>query len=178
VKVNPPHDTDLLGLMAAGRAGTRVRAIQAINDGLPRELCLEIARRGLADRSRLVRHGATEVCRCYLFTELLSEVDATAATEAHPPTRREMQIAAGLIRDVYFRYARDDGSPAFVVRVSDGRPASMLWPGLGWCPEPRDDREAREFADRIRRQLAHTWRPFRWDRGPAKPGAAPDRGRM
>jgi len=164
--------------MAAGRAGTRVRALQAIHDGLPRELCLELARRGLTDRSRVVRHSAADVCRCYLLTDLSAEVEAAAAAERHRPTRQEMELAAGLLRRVYYRYVRDDGSPAFVVRVSDGSPAMMLWPGLGWCPEPRDDREAREFADRIRHQLAHTWRPFRWDREPAEPGAAPDTGRL
>jgi hypothetical protein len=124
-----------------------------------------------------VRGAAANVCRCFILTEMLDDLRQAASAEADPATKWEMELAVGLIRDTYFVYARPDGSRAFVVRLSDGIPASMLWPGPGWCtPEDIDRRGPSAVAEEIRRTNGRTARPFRWCKQTAEPRDAADLG--
>ena len=72
----------------------------------------------------------------------------------------------GLVRDGHFVYARPDGSRAFVVRVSDGYPSSLVYPSPDLCTEADiDERGPAAVAEEIRRFVGNRQdRPFRWDK--------------
>jgi hypothetical protein len=76
-----------------------------------------------------------------------------------------MHHVIALIRDGYDLYKRPDGSEAFVVRISDGFPATLLWPGPEYTEADIRQRGAKAVAEEVRRQNASaTNRPFRWPR--------------
>jgi len=171
-----PAREAMRGLMRSRKAEVRARLLGAVHDRLPKEFCIELARRGLADKSKRVRGVAAIVCRCFILTEMLDDLRQAASAEADPAAKWEMELAVGLIRDTYFVYPRPDGSRAFVVRLSDGCPAEMLWPGPGWCtPADIDRRGPAAVAEEIRRVSGRTVRPFRWSEQAAEPRAAADR---
>ena len=92
---------------------------------------------------------------------MVPELCEVAAAELDPETKSQMKAAAALIRDGYHLYARDDGTQAFVVRISDGFPAKLLYPGDGWCtPEDIKRKGAKVVAEDLRRQCDATKRAF------------------
>ncbi len=166
----PPTKThrEIADLMGSGRANLRVRALGLVHDGLPKAFCVELVRQRLTDRSKRVRQVAANVARCFILSDLLPDLDHAAGVERDPDTRFQLEYAAALIRDVYFVYPRADGSEAFVIRVWDGYPAELLYPGDGWCtPADIAERGHRAVAEDIRRYIFSRQRPgrrpFRWD---------------
>jgi hypothetical protein len=165
-------------LVETGRANMRGRTLASVRDRLPKEFCIEMARRGLADKSKSVRVAAGQLCLRLLLTEMLTELEVTARSECHPKTRLDFDWSIGLLRDAYFLYPQPNGSQALVVRLSDGVPLELVWLGPPWCPESVSDRaEAKHYADNFRRLRGRTHRPFRWDTEGAEAGAATDRPR-
>jgi hypothetical protein len=162
-------------LFLAGRADLRGRVLACVHDRLPKPFCIELVRRGLADRSKNVRGTAANVCRGYLLAELLPDLARAAENETDAATAFEMSCAIALIRDGYFVYRRPDGSQALMVRISDGFPAETMWPGPDWWPNSNvDDAGARSIAAQVRQLHGRTPRPFRWDAEAAERSAAAD----
>lgn len=151
-------------LMACGKSQVRVNLIAVLHDRLPKEFCIEIIRRGLADESKRVREIAADRARILILHELLPDLIRREADELEPKMKFAMKWAISLIRDCYFVYHRPDGSRAFVVRISDGCPAELLYPGPGWCTQADiDERGPKAVAEEIRRVSGRTQRRFRWD---------------
>lgn len=151
-------------LLRTGKAAEKVRVLGSLWDHLPKSFCIGLLRQGLKDRSKTVRQTAANVARCLILSELVDELCDAADVEQNPQTKWQMQHAAALIRDGYDLYKRPDGSEAFVVRISDGFPAKLLYPGEGWCTaEVIKRRGAKAVAEELRWQNAGaTERPFRW----------------
>lgn len=151
-------------LMAYGKSQVRVNLIGVLHDRLPKEFCIEIIRRALTDKSKRVRDVAADRARVLILHELLPDLTRRAEDEVEPKMKFAMNWAVALIRDRYFVYPRPDGSQAFVVRISDGYPAELLYPGPGWCTQADiDERGPQAVAEEIRRVSGRTQRRFRWD---------------
>jgi hypothetical protein len=151
-------------LMACRMFRVRVNLIAVLHDRLPKEFCIEIIRRGLADKSKRVREVAAGQARVLILHELLPELCRCAEGEVEAEMKLAMICAIALIRDRYFVYSRPDGSQAFVVRISDGYPAALLYPGPAWCTQADiDERGPKAVAEEIRRVSGRTRRKFRWD---------------
>jgi hypothetical protein len=150
--------------MLSRKAELRVRVLGAMHDRLPKEFCLSLVRRGLIDVSKRVRQAAADRCGRFLFREMLADLSRAASVEPDPETKFEIEFATGIVRDGYFIYSRPDGSQAFVVRIADGYPAVLCWPGPAYRTEAGiKERGPRVVAEEIRRVSGRTWRPFRWD---------------
>lgn len=153
-------------LMTTGTAAEKVRVLGALSDHLPKSFCLTLIRRGLNDRGKRVRQSAANVARCFLLLELVDELGRIAGAESDPETKWQFEHAVALIRDGYHVYKDAHGSEAFVVRISDGYPAELLYPGAGWCSvEDVKQRGPKAVAEEIRRRASRSdakWRPFRW----------------
>lgn len=151
-------------LMAGGKARVRMYLLAVLHDRLPKEFCIELIRRGLADTSKRVREVAADQARILILHELLPDLIRSAEAEPEAEMKFAMNWAIALIRDRYFVYTGPDGSRAFVVRISDGYPAELLYPGEGWCTEADlDERGPKAVAEEIRRTSGRTQRRFRWD---------------
>jgi hypothetical protein len=122
-------------LMQTGKAAEKVRVLGALWDHLPKSFCMNLIRQGLKDRSKLVRQTAANVSRCLVLSEMVDELCQAADVEREAETKWQIEHAVALIRDGYHHYHRPDGSEAFVVRISDGFPAELLYPGPGWCTD-------------------------------------------
>jgi len=155
----------LEGLFDSGKAMLRCRVVTSLRDCLPREFCVHLARRGLADRTKSVRVGAGETCQRLLLKELLGEMIRVEQNEKCAKARLEMRCSIGLLRDAFFLWpADDDEPPTLWVRVSDGVPEHITDLGPPWCPESVwTDEEARPYVEEYRRVQGRTDRPFRWD---------------
>lgn len=157
----------LEGLFDSGNAMLRCRVVTSLRDCLPREFCVHLARRGLADRTKSVRVGAGQTCERLLLKELLTEMSRVEQNEKCPKARLEMRCSIGLLRDAFFLWpSDDDGPPDFLVRTSEGVPEEITYLGPPWCPEPEliaTDEEARPYAEEFRRVQGRTLRPLRWD---------------
>ncbi len=155
-------------LMMTGKAGEKVHVLGALWDHLPKSFCVNLLRQGLKDRSKLVRQAAANVARCLVLTEMIDELCWAAAEERDPETKWQIEHAVALIRDGYHLYKGPDGAEAFVVRISDGFPAELLYPGPGWCTDADIKQKGpKAVAEEIRRQKATTdatRRPFNWPR--------------
>jgi hypothetical protein len=95
---------------------------------------------------------------------MVDELSHAASVERDAETKWQLEHAVALIRDGYQLYKDADGTEAFVVRISDGFPAKLLYPGPGWCTE-EDIRQKgpRIVADEVRRKISNaTDRPFKW----------------
>jgi hypothetical protein len=151
-------------LMETGKADLRGRTLASTHDRLPKDFCIELVRRGLADRSKSVRTVAGQVCLRLLLTEMLPELEQAARSEPHPKSKFDLEWSIGLLRDAFFLYPRPDGSQALVVRISDGVPLQLVWLSPPWCPESVTDKhQAKIYADEFRRVRGNTRRRFRWD---------------
>lgn len=156
-------------------AELRGRALMALNDALPKSFCIDLVRRGLADRSRRVRDIGADMCRRLLLVDLLPELIAAAEAETHAMAKLQMEIFVGIIREGYHIYPDPDGTLRVVVRITEGVPAAMCFPGSGWHPYPITDYGvAKALAERIRRETDVTKRPFRWDSGQLDPATGAD----
>jgi hypothetical protein len=83
--------------------------------------------------------------------------------EGDSETKWQIGHAVALIREGYDLYKRPDGSEAFVVRISDGFPATLHWPGSAYTEADIRKRGAKAVAEEVRRQNSSaTQRPFRW----------------
>ncbi len=155
----------LEGLFDGGSAMLRCRVVTSLRDCLPREFCVHLARRGLADRAKSVRVGAGETCQRLLLKELLGEMIRVEQNETCEKARLPMRCSIGLLRDAFFLWPSDDDEPpSFIVRVSEGVPEVIVDLGPPWCPESvSTDEEARPYAEEFRRVQGQTHRPFRWD---------------
>lgn len=155
----------LEGLFDSGKAMLRCRVVTSLRDCLPREFCVHLARRGLADRTKSVRVGAGQTCERLLLKELLGEMIRVEQNEKCSKTRLLMRCSIGLLRDAFFLWPSDDDEPpSFMVRVSDGVPERIVYLGPPWCPESVwTEEEARPYAEEFRRVQGRTDRPFRWD---------------
>src|SRR5262245_19320642 len=155
----------LEGLFDSGTAMLRCRVVTSFRDCLPREFCVHMARRGLADRTKSVRVGAGDTCLRLLLKELLTEMCRVEQNEKCPKARLNMRCSIGLLRDGFFLWPRDeDGSRLFEVRISEGVPGEFIYLGPPWCPESvSTEEEARRYAEEFRRVQGRTHRPFRWD---------------
>jgi hypothetical protein len=155
----------MASLMRTGKADARVHLLGTLSDHLPKSICVELIRQGLKDRSKVVRRTAAGVSRCLILSEMVDELCQVASVERDAETRWQMRHAVALIRDGYDLYNRPDGSEAFVVRISDGFPAKLLWPGPGYTEADISEQGARAVAEEVRRQNASaTQRPFKWPR--------------
>jgi hypothetical protein len=151
-------------LGAYRKSGVRSNLILVLHDRLPKEFCIEMIRRALTDKSKRVRGLAADQARILILHELLPDLTRRADHEVEPKLKFAMKWAIALIRDRYFVYPRPDGSQAFVVRISDGCPAQILYPGPGWCTQADiDERGPKAVAEEIRRVSGQTQRKFRWD---------------
>jgi hypothetical protein len=136
------------GLAQASYAELRVRALASLHDRLPKEFSIELARRGLADRSRRVRTASGNVCLQLLLTELLPELEEAARAESHPETKLGLESSVGLLRDAFFLYPLPNGRRSLTVRISDGFPLGLVTLGPPWCPEDvADARAAKLYAE-------------------------------
>ena len=153
------------GLFDSGTAMLRCRVVTSLRDCLPREFCVHMARRGLADRAKSVRVGAGDTCLRLLLKELLTEMSRVEQNEKCPKARLDMRCSIGLLRDGIFLWPPDeDGSRALEVRTSEGVPEEITYLGPPWCPESiATDKEARPYAEEFRRVQGRTLRPLRWD---------------
>jgi hypothetical protein len=155
-------------LMLTGKADEKVRLLATLTDHLPKSFCLNLLRRGLKDRSKFVRRTAAEVSRRLILSEIVDELCQAAGVERDaeagwPNTKWQLQHAIALIRDGYDLYKRPDGSEAFVVRISDGFPATLHYPGPAYTEEDIRQRGAKVVAEEVRRQNASaTMRAFNW----------------
>lgn len=153
-------------LMMTGKAAEKIHVLGALWDHLPKSFCVNLVRQGLNDRSKLVRQAAANVARCLILSEMIDELCRAAAEERDPETKWQIEHAVALIRDGYHLYNRPDGTEAFVVRISDGFPAELLYPGAGWCTDADIKQKGpRAVAEEIRRQTSDTdptRRPFNW----------------
>lgn len=106
------------------------------------------------------------MCRRLLLVELLPELIAAAEAETHAIAKLQMEIFVGVLRDGYHIYPDPDGTLRVAVRITDGVPAAMCFPGYGWHPYPITDYGvAKALAERIRRETNVTKRPLRWESG-------------
>ena len=155
----------LEGLFDSGNAMLRCRVVTSLRDCLPREFCVHLARRGLADRTKSVRVGAGQTCERLLLKELLDEMIRVEQNEKCAKARLDMRCSIGLLRDAFFLWPPDeDGSRALEVRISEGVPGEFVYLGPPWCPESvSTEEEARRYAEEFRRTQGRTLRPFRWD---------------
>jgi hypothetical protein len=155
----------LEGLFDSGKAMLRCRVVTSLRDCLPREFCVHLARRGLADRTKSVRVGAGQTCQRLLLKELLGEMIRVEQNEKCAKTRLLMRWSIGLLRDAFFLWPPDeDGSRTLEVRISEGVPQEYVYLGPPWCPESvSTEEEARPYVEEFRRVQGRTQRPFRWD---------------
>ena len=153
-------------LMLTGTAAERVRGLRSLWDHLPKSFCLNLIRQGLRDRSKRVRQAAADHALCLILSEMVDELSQAASVETDGETRWQMEHAVALIRDGYHLFTRPDGTETFVVRISDGFPAKLLYPVPGWCSEADIKRKgAKAVAEEVRRQTSGaTDRPFRWQK--------------
>ena len=159
-----PAAREVMGeLMSKGKAAEKVRVLGALWDHLPKSFCLTLIRQGLKDRSKRVRQSAADVARCLILSEMIEDLCQAGSVEREAVTKWQIEHAVALIRDGYHLYVGPDGRETFVVRISDGFPARLLYPGPGWCTE--DDikqKGPKADAEEVRRQSLATERPFRW----------------
>lgn len=156
-------------LIRIGKAAEKVHVLGSLSDYLPKSFCIDLIRQGLKDRSKLVRRAAADVSRCLVLSEMVDDLCQAARVErdvgtSWPDTKWQIEHAVALIRDGFDLYKRPDGSEAFVVRISDGFPATLLCPGPGWCTEA-DIKQmgAKAVAEELRRTNSDaTQRPFKW----------------
>ena len=116
------------GLFDSGTAMLRCRVVTSLRDCLPREFCVHMARRGLADRAKSVRVGAGQTCQRLLLKELLTEMSRVEQNEKCPKARLDMRCSIGLLRDGFFLWPPDeDGSRTLEVRISEGVPEEITY---------------------------------------------------
>jgi hypothetical protein len=160
-------------LMNSARSPVRSRILGAVHDRLPKQFCIDLVNRGLADRSKRVRGAAADCCRRFILREMLDALSQVASRETDAGVKFELEYAMGLIRDEYFVYARPDGTRAFVVRISDGYPPALLYPVPGYCAVADiEGRGPAAVAEEIRRAHNRTMRRFRWDTEDTEQGQA------
>jgi hypothetical protein len=154
----------MVDLMTAGKAAEKIRVLGALWDHLPKAFCVKLIRQALKDRNKRVRQAAANVARCLILSEMVDELCDAAGLERDAETKWAIEHAVALIRDGYDLYKRPDGSKAFVVRISDGFPAKLSYPGPGWCTEEDIKQKGpKAVADEVRRQNSGaTERAFRW----------------
>ncbi len=152
-------------LVLTGNADERARVLGTLSDHLPKSFCVHLIRQGLNDRSKLVRQTAANVSRCLILSDVADELCMAASVERDAETKWQIRHALALIRDGYDLYNRPDGSEAFVVRISDGFPAKLLYPGPAYTKADIRQRGAQAVAEEVRRQNSSaTQRPFKWPR--------------
>jgi hypothetical protein len=161
-----PAAREVMGeLMLKGKASEKVRVLGALWDHLPKSCCLMLIRQGLQDRSNRVRQTAANVARCLILSEMIDDLGQAASTERDAKTKWLIEHAVALIRDGYHHSVDPDGRGTFVVRISDGFPARLLYPGPGWCTEADIKQKGpKAVAEEVRRQGLATERPFQWPR--------------
>jgi hypothetical protein len=155
-------------LMMTGKAAEKVRVLGALWDHLPKSFCINLIRQGFRDRSKLVRQTAANVARCLILSEMVDALCQAATVERDPETKWHMEHAVALIRDGYHLYNLPDGTETFVVRISDGFPAELLYPVPGRCTDADIKLKGpKAVAEEIRRQTSGTdgtRREFKWPR--------------
>lgn len=155
-------------LMMTGKAAEKVRVLGALWHHLPKSFCMNLIRQGIRDRSKLVRPTAANVARCLILSEMVDALCQAATIERDPETKWHIEHAVALIRDGYHLYQLPDGTEAFVVRISDGFPAELLYPVPGRCINSDIKQKGPEaVAEEIRRQISGTdgtRREFKWPR--------------